>query len=70
MNNLEIYLKKLFFRFDQKIKIMQIELDEQLDEQLDERKISNVIGYIAWDARESLNKTSTYIKMNYSRETR
>lgn len=43
MNNLEIYLKKLFFRFDQKIKIMQIELDEQLDE----RKISNVIGYIA-----------------------
>lgn len=45
---------------------MQIELDEQLDE----RKISNVIGYIAWDARESLNKTSTYIKMNYSRETR
>lgn len=66
MNNLEIYLKKLFFRFDQKIKIMQIELDEQLDE----RKISNVIGYIAWDACESLNKTSTYIKMNYSRETR
>lgn len=65
MNNLEIYLKTIFFRFDQKIKIMQIK-----SEQLDEARISNVIGCIAWDARESLNKTSTYIKMNYSRETR
>lgn len=31
MNNLEIYLKIIFFRFDQKIKIMQIK-SEQLDE--------------------------------------
>lgn len=42
MNNLEIYLKTIFFRFDQKIKIMQIK-----SEQLDEARISNVIGCIA-----------------------
>lgn len=38
--------------------------------QLDELGISNMLGCTAWDARESPNRTSTYIKMNYSRETR